>query len=103
MYVKDIQQIAKMMRQGSASWKISARIERAYKEGEDDRINLYEDSHYIAVAIMQQQGYPVMDEMSYDDINEISSGAEKAYCRWCDRYVVLAEDADLTGVVVNYG
>lgn len=102
MYVNDVEQIAKMMRAGSAAWKISARIERAYREGEDDVVNLYEDSHYIAVAIMQQQGYIVSGEMSYDDINEISSAAEQAYCRWSDRYVELAEKADLIGITVNY-
>lgn len=102
MYVNDIEQIAKMMRRWTVAWKISERIERAYKEGEDDTTDLYRDAHYIAIAIMQQQGYSVSDEMSYDDINEISTDAERTYCFWSDRYVELAEAADLTGITVNY-
>jgi len=102
MYVNDIEQIAKMMRRWTVAWKISERIARAYREGEDDTADLYRDAHFIAVAIMQQQGYSVNDEMSYDDINEISADAEQTYCFWSDRYVELAEAADLTGIAVNY-
>lgn len=93
MFDKAITEIATAIRKDEKAYKIGQMIAAAHEHYARYFIGMdvEQEAHYVAIEVMQQQGFPVTEEMDYDAINEVSSKAERAYVRICDKYADIVE------------